>query len=312
LKELLGYAPDELPDTLDEFWNRLHPNDYEAARRATAQHLRERVPYFIDYRLQTKSGEYRWFHARGQALWDKTGKAIRMSGSITDITARKHVEEEARLLAGKLITTQEEERTRLAHELHDDITQRLALLNIEVDKLELQHESFSEPIKERLRQIGDNLGELSSDIQMISRRLHPSILDDLGLVQAIESECNNFTRLQEIPVTSDLDTTLHNLSKETALCIYRILQEGLRNIGRHARATHIQVQLSMKNSTIYFVLKDNGIGFELDSLKKGRGLGLASMKERVRLINGDLSIESRPGKGTVIKLEAPIESRDND
>ena len=93
LKELLGYAPDELSDTLDEFWNRLHPDDYEAARLAVDQHLKERVPYIIDFRLQTKSGEYRWFHARGQALWDKTGKATRMSGSITDITARKQAEE---------------------------------------------------------------------------------------------------------------------------------------------------------------------------------------------------------------------------
>jgi|GEM_PF-128458 len=93
LKELLGYAPDELPDTLDEFWNRLHPDDYEAARRAVVKHLEERVLYNIDCRLQTKSGEYRWFHARGQALWDNRGKAIRMSGSITDITARKHAEE---------------------------------------------------------------------------------------------------------------------------------------------------------------------------------------------------------------------------
>jgi chemotaxis protein methyltransferase CheR len=92
----LGYAPDELSDTLDEFWNRLHPDDYGAARRAVDQHLKDRVPYIIDFRLQTKSGGYRWFHARGQAIWDKTGKANRMSGSITDISARKQAEIELR------------------------------------------------------------------------------------------------------------------------------------------------------------------------------------------------------------------------
>ena len=96
LKELLGYAPDEFLDTLDEFWNRLHPDDYETVRLAVDQHLKERVPYIIDFRLQTKSGEYRWFHARGQALWDETGKATRMSGSITDITDRKQAEVELR------------------------------------------------------------------------------------------------------------------------------------------------------------------------------------------------------------------------
>ncbi|MBT8368690.1 MAG: sigma 54-interacting transcriptional regulator, partial [Deltaproteobacteria bacterium] len=96
LKELLGYATDELLDTLDEFWNRLHPDDYEPARLAVDQHLKQGVPYICDYRLQTKSGEYRWFHARGQAFWDKTGKATRMSGSLIDITARKQAENELR------------------------------------------------------------------------------------------------------------------------------------------------------------------------------------------------------------------------
>jgi PAS domain S-box-containing protein len=269
--------------------------------------------------FRRKDGSLFWGALSATQVTDEDGNFIFIDGVVQDITIRKQAEEalknseeEARVLAGKLITTQEAERSRLARELHDDITQRLALLNIEVDKLELRHKSLSEPIKERLRQIGDNLGELSSDIAMISRQLHPSILDDLGLIQAIESECNNFTRLREIPVTLDLDTTLHNLSRETGLCVYRILQEGLRNIDQHARATHIQVQLSQNNNTVYFVLRDNGVGFDLDSSSRRRGLGLASMGERARLINGDLSIEPRPGKGTVIKLEAPFVAKHKD
>jgi PAS domain S-box-containing protein len=269
--------------------------------------------------FRRKDGSLFWGSLSATQVTDQDGNFISIDGVVQDITERKQAEEalkssqeEAGQLARKLLTTQEEERTRLARELHDDITQRLALLNIEVDKLELQDKSLSEPIKESLRHIGDNLGELSSDIHMISRRLHPSILDDLGLIQTIESECNNFSRLLEIQITLDLDTTLPPLSTDTALCIYRVLQEGLRNIGRHARATDIQVQLSKKNNTVYFELKDNGIGFELDSSTKRRGLGLSSMAERTRMINGELFIESRPGKGTVIKLEAPLVVRDKD
>ena len=140
---------------------------------------------------------------------------------------------------------------------------------------------------------------------MISRQLHPSILDDLGLIKAIETECRNFSRLREIPITLDLDDTLKDLSKEISLCIYRILQEGLRNIIKHAGATDIQVRLFKENDFVQFLLRDDGIGFDPASTNENPGLGLASMTERTRLIDGDLSIESRPGKGTVIKLRIP-------
>jgi signal transduction histidine kinase len=144
---------------------------------------------------------------------------------------------------------------------------------------------------------------------MISRQLHPSILYELGLIKAIESECNNFARLRGLSPTLDLDNNIKNSSKEIDLCIYRILQEGLRNIGKHARATDIQVRLYQQNKTVYFFLKDNGIGFDPALAKERAGIGLASMAERARLINGDLSIESRPGEGTVLKFEISVTPR---
>jgi len=271
----------------------------------------------VQFRIKNKDGDIRWIEHASQPVIDRQGNLDSFRASNRDITVRKQVEislqasrEEARLLAGKLITTQEAERSRLARELHDDITQRLALLNIEMDKLEIQDQSLSEPSKNRLRQIGNGIGELSSDIHMISRQLHPSILDDLGLIQAIETECRNFTRLREVPVTLDLDGTLKDLSKEICLCIYRTLQESLRNIAQHAKATDIQVMLSRKDDTVHFLVKDNGKGFDPASNKKSSGVGMASMAERARLIQGDLYIESRPGEGTVIKLKAPYASRE--
>ena len=271
----------------------------------------------VQFRIKNKDGDIRWIEHASRPVIDRQGNLDSFRASNRDITVRKQVEislqasrEEARLLAGKLITTQEAERARLARELHDDITQRLAFLNIEMDKLEIQDQSLSEPSKNRLRQIGNDIGELSSDIHMISRQLHPSILDDLGLIQAIETECRNFTRLREVPVTLDLDGTLKDLSKEICLCIYRTLQESLRNIAQHAKATDIQVMLSRKDDTVHFLVKDNGKGFDPASNKKSSGLGMASMAERARLIQGDLYIESRPGEGTAIRLEAPYASRE--
>jgi PAS domain S-box-containing protein len=270
----------------------------------------------VQFRIKNKDGDIRWIEHACRPVLDDKGRHDSLRASNRDITARKQIEvslqasrKKAETLAASLITTQEAERARLARELHDDITQRLAFLNIEMDKLEIQNQSLSEPVKKSMRQIGEAIGELSSDIHMISRQLHPSILDDLGLTQAIETECNNFTRLRGIPVTLDLDGTLQDLSKEICLCIYRILQEGLRNIAQHAKATDIQVMLSRKDDTVHFMVKDNGKGFDPASNEKNPGLGMASMAERARLIQGDIDIESRPGQGMVIKLKAPFASR---
>jgi signal transduction histidine kinase len=125
----------------------------------------------------------------------------------------------------------------------------------------------------------------------------------LGLVKAVEIESNNFSRIYGISPALDLDTTIKDVPKETAICIYRILQEGFKNIGKHARATHIQVRLYKKNEFICLLLKDNGTGFESNSNVETTGIGLASMAERARMINADFSIESGPGNGTAIKLK---------
>jgi signal transduction histidine kinase len=216
------------------------------------------------------------------------------------------------MLGTKLLSAQEAEHSRLARELHDDISQRLAFLNIEIDKLEMKNESLPEPDRETLRQISRDVGGISSDIHIISSRLHPTTLDVLGLVRSIETECMNFTRLRAIPVTLDLDSTLQSFSQEISLCTYRILQEGLRNIVRHAKATDVHVALSKKKDILHFLIKDNGIGFDPASKESKAGLGLASMTERARLLQGNLSIESRPGKGTAIKLAVPLESRNDE
>ncbi len=264
----------------------------------------------IQFRIRTKKGEIRWIEHACQGVRDGRNQFLGFRASNRDITRRKQSEKsliesqkEARLLTRKLLNAQETERALLARELHDDITQRLAILNIEVDELEMKHPSLSRSLKEKLQKIGKHLGELSSDIHMISRQLHPSILYDLGLVKAVEIESNNFFRIYGISPTLDLDTTIEDVPKETAICIYRILQEGLKNIGKHARAKHIQVRLYKKNDSICLLLKDNGIGFEHNSTVEMAGIGLASMAERASMIDADFSVESGPGKGTTIKLK---------
>jgi PAS domain S-box-containing protein len=270
----------------------------------------------VQFRIKNKDGDIRWIEHASRPVIDRQGSLDSFRASNRDITVRKQIEislqasrKKAEALAANLISTQEAGSARLARELHDDIIQRLAYLKIEVDKLEMKNPSLPEPARDKLRQIARDVGILSSDIHMISRRLHPITLEILGLVRSIESECQNFTRLNEIPVTLDLDGTTQNPSKEISLCAYRILQESLRNIVRHARATGVHVTLSKNNDILHLVIKDNGIGFVSASNGVKVGLGIASMTERARLLQGNLSIESRPGKGTAIELAVPFESK---
>ena len=320
LKELLGYRPDELPDTLDEFWNRLHSDDYEAVRLAVDNHLNEHVPYIVDFRLQTKSGEYRWFHGRGQALWDKTGEASRMSGSIADITDRKQAEEAVREserklrqnesvlrgLAGRLIFAQEEERRRLARELHDDLAQRLAVVAIDTGRLELQLMDRPAPVRQALGEIKNGIVRISQDVHSLSRQLHPSILDDLGLIKAVESECAGFSKREGIEVVFNHENIPRVIPKDVSLSLYRIIQEGLRNISKHACAQHTSVCLQGIDHDVLLSVQDDGIGFDRAEVKENPGLGFSSMRERARLIHGEFSIKSQPEKGTVITVRAPL------
>jgi len=232
-----------------------------------------------------------------------------------DITQRKLAEmellksqENFRNLAGKLLSVQEAERRRLAREMHDDLTQHLAVLAIEIGKMERKFQDSEDPVLETLRSIRERLVNLSGDVHAISRQLHPSIIDDLGLVDAIKSECRTFTRREGIAIDYSTESMPPRISADVAICIYRIVQEGLRNVAKHADTTQLQISLTGKDDSIHLTIKDQGVGFDPKEIKKKLGLGHVSMQERVRLIQGDISIESRPGKGTVINVRAPADS----
>ena len=215
-------------------------------------------------------------------------------------------EKDLRGLAGRLIHAQEEERRRLARELHDDLAQRLAVFAIDVGRLELQLTDPPTPVRETLREMKDDIVRISQDVHSLSRRLHPSILDDLGLIKAVESECVGFSRREGIEVVLNHENIPRTIPKDVSLSLYRIIQEGLRNISKHACAEHIWVSLKSIDHDILLSVQDNGIGFDWADVTETPGLGLSSMRERARLINGEFSIESQPEKGTVITIRAPL------
>jgi len=213
--------------------------------------------------------------------------------------------EEYRWLAGNLLMSQEKERRRLARELHDDITQRLAALSIEAGRLEKEYRDSPEPLGGKLKGIGKELMQLSGDVHSLSRQLHPSILDDLGLSETMRIECARFSRREGFAVSYEPENVPRDLPEDVKLCLYRVLQEGLRNVVKHADATRVRVRLSGDGGALRFALEDDGIGFSPDGPGRRPGLGLISVKEQVHLAGGDFSLESRPGEGTVIRVTVP-------
>ncbi len=217
---------------------------------------------------------------------------------------RRRAEGEAQALSGRLITAHEDERRWLARELHDDITQRLAGLAIDAAKLPAGALSPSD--MDARRSIRGGLVQLSEDVHNLSYRLHPSVLDDLGLVDALTTECDRFARSESVRVDVEADALPQSLPKEVTFGVYRVAQEALHNIGRHAKASIVQLSLVLSDGGLLLSVSDNGRGFEPDSPPHRPSLGHASMRERIRSLGGKLSIQSAPGRGTTVVAWVPI------
>jgi signal transduction histidine kinase len=204
----------------------------------------------------------------------------------------------------QLITTQENERARLGRELHDDITQRLARLAIDVGRCELGNSEVSPA--ETAREVREGLVRLSEDIHALSYRLHPSVLEDLGLAEALKAECERFSRQESVRADVTLRELPAAVPPETALCLFRVAQEALRNVARHARARTAAVSLHGLEGGLQLAVHDDGCGFDPAAERNRPSLGLASMRERVQLLGGELDIDSAPGHGTTILAWVPL------
>jgi signal transduction histidine kinase len=209
----------------------------------------------------------------------------------------------AHALSGRLITAQEEERARLARELHDDVTQRLAFLAIEAGREEARLPGRGDGSMHSIR---EGLARLSEDVHALSYRLHPSILTDLGLSEALRSECEHFS--QAFPFSVDLraEDIPERLPADVGLCLFRVVQESLRNIARHASATRATVRMHPLDGGLHLTVSDNGVGFDQGQDRARASLGLASMRQRVALLGGKLSIDSKPLQGTTISAWVPM------
>jgi signal transduction histidine kinase len=229
---------------------------------------------------------------------------------VTEVSERMHTERmldasrhELRSLAAELLRVQEDERRRISRDLHDDINQRLALLAVELEAIERPLPMASQQLGQAIRSVQDRVVELSEDVRHLAYQLHPSILDDLGLPIALQRLVDDFTARTGIIGRFVNRGVSKSLPQDIATCLYRVAQESLGNIARHAQASTMSVELTGTKDTLTIVVGDDGVGFDPHHVRSG--LGLLSMKERIALVNGSLDITSTVGKGTLVCVRVP-------
>ncbi len=215
--------------------------------------------------------------------------------------------EQLQALTSQLLTAQEEERRRISRDLHDDVNQRLAVLALKIQTAQ-KGLPETDPFFKNLQELYDEVAELSDDVRHLAYQLHPSVLDDLGLKLALQALIDDFSKWEGVPISFTAHQVPAKLPSDVATCMYRLVQEALRNIAKHAQASKVDVDLGMSNKGLYLSVKDNGIGFDPHAKSAQKGLGLLSMKERIRLQHGTLTITSQPKKGTEISTWLPLPS----
>jgi signal transduction histidine kinase len=241
-------------------------------------------------------------YGNAEPLFDSSGKPRGAVGAFVDITQLDYQKALQRLTAS-LLESRETASRELSRELHDVFSQDLAALSMEVSALRHSDE-VADPLKERLSALGKKIGRLTEEIHRTARQLHPAILDDLGLEVALREECLTFSERYDIPVQFTCEDLPPSLGQEVSLCPYRVTQESLRNVLKHAGATEIRVRLKGLNEGIGLLIEDNGGGFDPTQVRNGRGLGLISMAERVRAVNGKFEI--RLQSGTTVEVCVPL------
>ena len=261
--------------------------------------------------LQARRKDGSTFDAEISLSYIQSAQGILAVAFVSDISKRKadehairHQREELRQLAGRLMTAQDDERRRIARDLHDDLSQKLAYLAMDLSKLALK--SSAQELQKELTMLRGRAHEASDTVRHISHQLHPSVLDDIGLEAAIEQYCEEFQERSGITTHFAAHDVPESLSREVASSVYHIFQESLRNVSKHSQAEEVFVTLEFENEVLRLIVKDEGVGLSPERLKTSTSIGLIGMKERAHLVNGTFSVESHLGKGTEVILIVPI------
>jgi PAS domain S-box-containing protein len=292
--------------------------DRQAAIEAIARALGGGRGAFSGY-CPTLTGIPKWWDIVITPITDAGGNVVQLLSISRDITLRKCAEEalvvseealresyeRIEYLAGRLIVAQEEERKRIARELHDDLNQQVAALALGLGKLERQLRNADTTVRSQLEKLEDRVTRLSEQIRRLSHKLHSSTLEHVGISAALKLFCAEFAEMEGIPVNLRIEGNVEPMSTDSALCFYRVAQESLRNIVKHSGANSAQIVMTGSSEAIQMRITDEGKGFNLVEVKERQGLGLVSIEERVKLLRGSFEVNSKPGIGTELRVTIP-------
>jgi len=286
----------------------IHPDEVAVSVTRFYTILRGKPPEVWQYRVRKADGQY----AVGEftlAREVRGGKPVGVFGIGRDITERKRAEEALKNLSSKILTAQEEERRRISRELHDEVGQSLTAISVTLAALKNNGASTSPSALEKITGTQRLLEGTMDAVHRFARELRPAMLDELGLLPALRSHVNNFSERAGLRVRLRADPAAERLNNDQKTAVFRIVQESLTNVAKHARATQARVSLHSEGGGICVEIADNGKSFRADpeaAARQKQRLGLLGMQERVRLVNGQFSIKPRPGRGTTVRVIVPF------
>jgi PAS domain S-box-containing protein len=317
LTRMLGYDVGEIPDTVEAWAARVHPDDAARVWAASQAHIEGQTAHYeAEHRMLHRDGSIRWFLDRGAVSERRQNRPVRMSGTSADITERKRAEELldhsrrlTRELAARVMSAQEQERRHIAHELHDGLNQKVAALAISISNVKRRLARFGDGAERAAAELDgllEQTNQLADAVHGLSHGLHPVALEHGGLVAGLKSFADDVSRVEDLDIAISAAGDVNALGRDIALGLYRITQESIRNIARHSGARRAQVFLSVGADTVELLVRDEGRGFDVARSRRGDGLGLVSIEERVRLLHGTLRVTSRPGHGTDLLVRIPL------
>lgn len=316
--ELTGYKPAELIDNGRVSYGQLiHPHDRNRVQQAVKKSLKEREHFQLIYRIITAARKVRWVWERGLGIFSEKGNLVALEGFIVDMTEQKHAEEQLELSrkqlsihADHLHTMLEGERTEIAREIHDELGQILSALKMDLFWLSRKLPDGSKDMVEKIDSMTDLIDATIKTVEHILVTLRPAMLDDLGLTSAIEWLAEEFQNRTGVVCEGILEPTPENLitDERISTALFRICQEALTNITRHAQATRAEVLLRTLDNQVELKVSDNGIGITKQDVKKSDSFGILGIRERVILLGGKMNIVGRKGKGTVLRVRIPLKA----